>query len=112
MNTSVTVMWDRAVSPSGCGPVFYYTVTVMNSSFVNNTDTQHTRADFSNLINGTKYNISVVAVNRAGPGPSSMITVTTTDTEGKIIMFSVHNSTTVFLIRSYGTPRVLFGQVL
>ena len=33
--------------------------------------------EFSNLMNGISYNISVAAVNRAGTGLSSTITVTT-----------------------------------
>ena len=75
--TTITVMWDDAVSPSDCGPVLHYDVTIMGSSFLNNMDTQQTRADYSNLPNGANYTISVAAVNRAGTGTSSMITVTT-----------------------------------
>ena len=86
-NTTVEVMWSHAISPSDYGPVFYYNVTIVNSidaSDMNTNTTSETRADFSDLRNDTDYNISVVAVNRAGTGPSSMITVTTlTGNEGK-----------------------------
>ena len=76
-DTTITVIWDDAVSPNGCGPVFHYSVTIMSSSFLNDMDTQQKRAEYSNLTNGTDYTISVAAVNRVGSGPSSMISVTT-----------------------------------
>ena len=102
-NTTISVKWDSAGTPSGCGPVFYYNVTATSlaDDSDRNTILWGTRAEFSDLINGTKYNISVAAVNRAGTGLSSMIAVTTlTGNEGKIILFNVHNSADVFLIRS------------
>ena len=77
----IIIVWDPADSPN-CGPVLY-TVTIVNSvnaTDMNTTVTRGTRVDFSNLINGTSYNISVTAVNRAGPGPTS--TITATDEEG------------------------------
>ena len=93
-NTTVTIQWNPANSPSGCGPVLYYNVTITSSIDTKNRNPIVVRgptAEFSDLINGTDYSISVVAVNRVGTGSSSMITVTTlTGNEGKIIMFNVH----------------------
>ena len=104
--TTITVKWDPAITPSDCGPVFYnVTATNLADASDRNTIVWGLRAEFSNLMNGTNYTISVAAVNRAGSGPSSMITVTTlTGNEGKIILLNVHNSVDVFLIRSYGAP--------
>ena len=80
-NTMIIVTWGLGITPSnGCGLVLYYIVTIMNSVEVtdmNITETSQTRAELSNLLNGTNYIISVAAVNRAGTGPSSMINVTT-----------------------------------
>ena len=80
----ITIEWDPADSPY-CGLV-YYNVTIVNSVNaidLNTTETRGTRAEFFNLINGTSYNISVAAVNRVGPGPSIITTVSTlTDEEG------------------------------
>ena len=75
---TVIITWDHADSPSDCGPVFYYTVTVVNLSNGERSITEsiQTRAEFSNLINGTNYSISIAAVNRAGTGPSSIINIT------------------------------------
>ena len=70
--TAIIIEWDPAVSPSDCGPVFYYIVTVDGSNAMN---TFEERAEFSNLINGTIYNISITAVNRAGTGPPSSMNV-------------------------------------
>ena len=78
--SEITVMWDHAVSPSGCGPVLYYIVTAVNLAYASDMYIMESRknvAEISNLSNGVSYNISVSAVNRAGPGPSSVITVTT-----------------------------------
>ena len=93
-NTTVTIQWNPANSPSGCGPVLYYIVTITSLIDTKNRNpivVWGPTAEFSDLINGIDYSISVVAVNRAGTGSSSMITVTTlTGNEGKIIMFNVH----------------------
>ena len=83
-NTTITVVWNPADSPY-CGPVFYYIVTAISlaDDGDRNTIVWEPRAEFSDLINGTNYSISVAAVNRAGTGPSSMINVTTlTGNEG------------------------------
>ena len=84
--TEATVMWDQAVSPSDCGPVFYYVVTAVNLMAPINMITIATSnniATVSNLRSDTSYNISVAAVNRVGTGSSSVITVTTlTDNVG------------------------------
>ena len=85
-NTTITIQWDPADSPSDCGLVFYYNVTIVNlcnAYDMNTVVTNQKIAEFSNLRNGNSYHISVAAVNRAGTGPSSMITVTTlTGNEG------------------------------
>ena len=75
--SEITVMWDHAVSPSGCGPVLYYIVTAVNLAYASDMESRKNVAEISNLSNGVSYNISVSAVNRAGTGPSSVITVTT-----------------------------------
>ena len=82
---TITVEWDSADSPSGCGPLLYYNVTIVNAvnaRDMNSTQVTVNRAEFSNLNNGTYYNISVAAVNRAGTGSVSTITETT-ETEGE-----------------------------
>ena len=76
-NTTITVKWNPAISPSGCGPILYYTVTIMSATDTNANETSETVVTFSNLEDGVQYNISVVAVNRAGTGPSHQISVTT-----------------------------------
>ena len=85
-NTTVTIQWDPAVSLSGCRPLFYYTATIVNlcnAPDMSTIITNETTTVFSNLRNGNSYTITVAAVNRAGSGPSSMITVTTlTGNEG------------------------------
>ena len=53
---------------------------------MNITKTNQTRAVLSNLINGTSYNTSVTAVNRADNGPTTFIianTAITSNPEGK-----------------------------
>ena len=77
--TEATVMWN-AVSPSYCGPVFYYVVTAVNLMGPINMITIATSnnvATISNLRSDTSYNISVAAVNRAGTGSSLVIIVAT-----------------------------------
>ena len=84
-NTMITVEWDPADSPSGCGPLLYYNVIIVNlddPSDMNSTEVTINRAELPNLNNGTSYNISVAAVNRVGIGPISSITETT-KTEGE-----------------------------
>ena len=77
-NTTIIITWDPANSHRDCGPV-HYTVTAINLADVSDRNTivvWGPRAEFSNLINSTNYNISVAAVNRAGSGLSSTIIVT------------------------------------
>ena len=76
-NTTITVKWNPAISPSGCGPVLYYNVTLMNATYAIAIETSGTMTTFSNLEDGVQYNISVFAVNKAGTGPSRQISVTT-----------------------------------
>ena len=78
-DTTIIITWDPVDSPSGCESVFYYTVTVVNlanNNVRNPITVWRPKAEFSDLINGTEYTISVAAVNRAGSGPSSTINVT------------------------------------
>ena len=78
-NATIIVTWDPAVSPDDCGPVLYYNViatSLADASYRITIVTSQTIAGFSGLRNGTSYNISVAAVNRAGSGPSSTIIVT------------------------------------
>ena len=79
--STIAVTWDPADIPY-CGPVLY-TVTIVNLVDVadmNTTTTSQTRAEFSNLINGTSYSISVIAVNRVDSGPTTSIITSTTIT--------------------------------
>jgi len=76
---TIEIMWDPADSPN-CGPVLYYNVTIRNvaiscdiRSFVFTVPS----AKVSNLVMGIMYTISVVAVNRAGVGMETTISVTT-----------------------------------
>ena len=77
-DTTIIITWDPADSPGDCGPVLYYTVTATSLADASdrNTIVWGPRAEFSDLINGTNYNISITAVNRAGSGLSSTIIVT------------------------------------
>ena len=85
---SITIQWGPADSPY-CGPVLYYVVTIAPSENISDmiiTESSESSTEFLNLMNGTLYNISVAAVNRAGTGPISTILVTTrTDDEGMYI---------------------------
>jgi len=75
---TITMMWYP--DSYNCGSVLYYNVTIVNSvnsSDMNITESSESTIKFSNLINGTTYNISVAAINRAGTGPTSTISVTT-----------------------------------
>jgi len=81
------MVWNPADNPY-CGPVLYYNVTIINSNDVsdmNITETSESTIKFSNLISGTTYNISVAAINRAGTGPTSTISIITpvVNEEGK-----------------------------
>ena len=79
-NTTIRVEWDPADFPSGCGPLLYYNVTIVNlidASDMNSSEESVNRAEFSNLKSCTSYNISVAAVNRAGIGPISTTIETT-----------------------------------
>ena len=77
-NTAIIITWDPADSPDDCGPILYYTVTTTSLADARdrNTIVWGPRAEFSDLINGTEYTISVAAINRAGSGPSSTMNVT------------------------------------
>ena len=88
----ITIVWDPADNPkyNYCGPILYYIVTIVNSlnaTDMNITEINKRTTEFSNLINGTSYNISVAAVNKVGTGPSSTIIVTTTDEEGNVCAY-------------------------
>ena len=89
-NTTITITWDPAVSPSDCGPVLYY--NVIATSLADASDrytivTSQTIAGLCGLRNGTSYNIRVTAVNRAGSGPSSTIIVTGNSIGKEFLMF-------------------------
>ena len=89
-NTTITVEWDPANIPSGCGPVLYYNVTIVtlvNAIDVNSSEETVNRAEFSNLKNITSYNISVAAVNRVGVGPISTFPVYTRTEGNSICMY-------------------------
>ena len=77
-NTAIIITWDPIIGASNCGPVLYYTVTA--TSLADDKDRKTivwgTRDEFSDLINGINYNISVAAVNKIGSGSSSTIVVT------------------------------------
>ena len=84
--TKITVMWNDALSPTTrCGPVIFYDVTIVNlmdPSEMMTVERRDNVTGFYNLRSNTSYNISVAAVNRAGTGPSSVITVTTLTATG------------------------------
>jgi len=65
---SLTVVWDPASSPY-CGGVLYYQVVITDGEkpliYVT---TAELSVPFSDLMGNRAYNISVVAVNRAGNG--------------------------------------------
>ena len=89
-NTTITITWDPAISPSDCGPVLYYNVIAASLADASDRDTivtSQTIAGLSGLRNGTSYNISVAAVNRAGSGPSSTIIVTGNSIGKEFLMF-------------------------
>ena len=91
-NTTIIITWDPADSPNDCGPVLRYTVTAtsLDDDSISSPERLNIRvAEFSSLINGTFYNISVAAVNRAGTGPSSTIIVTGNTGIYRKITFSV-----------------------
>ena len=77
VNTT-TIEWDSAISPSGCGSVRYIitVVNLMDAGDMRVVDQMQNKIDFTNLMTGTIYTISVAAVNRAGSGPSSTINIT------------------------------------
>ena len=84
---SITIQWNPVDSPY-CGPVLYYVVAIEPSENISDMiiNASKSSTEFLNLINGTLYNISVAAVNRAGTGPLSTTPVTTrTDDEGMYI---------------------------
>ena len=78
------MVWDPADSPN-CGPVLYYNVTIVNTvnaTEMNTATLNDTRLKIFNLMSGTSYTITVAAVNRAGTGLTSTVTVIThTDDE-------------------------------
>ena len=89
-NTTITIIWDPAVSPSDCGPVLYYNViatSLADASDRNTIVTSQTIAGLSGLRNDTSYNISVAAVNKAGSGLSSTIIVTDNSIGKEFLMF-------------------------
>ena len=101
----ITVMWDDAVSPSGCGPVLYCIVTAVNLADASDMSTMETResvAEISNLQSNTSYNISVAAVNRAGIGSPSMITVTTLTEKSKQLKY-VHTYIMFLQLHNYSS---------
>ena len=76
---AIMAMWDPPDTLS-CAPILYYTVTITNlaiSCDINITNLTASRVEFSNLIKDVAYTISVTAVNRAGDGMETTITVTT-----------------------------------
>ena len=104
-NTTITAKWNPAISPSGCGPVFYYNVTILNATYATAIETSETIATFSNLEGGVQYNISVVAVNRAGTGPSHQIIVTTGKSYS-LLMNNVNICMCVYILSYAKTPSV------
>ena len=91
-DTAIIITWDPADSPNDCGSVLRYTVTATSlvDGSVRSPERLNQRvAEFSSLINGTNYAISVAAVNRAGTGPSSTIIVTGNTGMYRKITFSV-----------------------
>ena len=70
----ITVRWDAAYSPY-CGEVLYYIVVISSHEHFNITvNVTLFNATFSNLRNDTNYNITVIAVNRAGAGMTNAVT--------------------------------------
>ena len=90
-NTSITINWYPDET-SYCGPVICYNVAIRNFSFIFTDKTTETNFKFSNLMSRTSYNISVAAINRAGTGPASAITLTTLtdDEDGKYCLIFMY----------------------
>ena len=79
--TNITVTWDAATSPY-CGRVLYYMVMISSdehSNIVNDivNVTSPLTATFSNLMNGTNYNITVTPYNRGGAGMTTTESIRT-----------------------------------
>ena len=78
---AITIAWDPANPDTlNCGPVLHYSVRITNlaiSCDMRNFIVTVPSAEFSNLISGVAYAISVAAVNRIGVGVEAAINVTT-----------------------------------
>ena len=78
---SITVQWGEVPCLDRNGEITGYTVNVTLSGMVvateNVNDGSAREATVSGLTSSTQYTVTVAAVNRAGTGPFSGITITT-----------------------------------
>ena len=109
-NTALIITWNPTFDASKCGPVLYYTVTATSLADDNDRNTivvWGTRAELSDLMNGINYTISVAAVNRAGTGPSSMITLS--GNEGIMFMNNSYKYVRMCLLCLYVYVDISYG---
>ena len=78
---SITTVTWRAATTLYCAKILQYYVSISydNGTIVDTMKTESLQATFSDLDNGTVYQVIVVAGNEVGNGTVSTINVTTTD---------------------------------
>ena len=78
---SATVQWGEVTCLQRNGEITGYTVTATNSDGMDegtaSVDVDARQATISGLTPSTQYTVSVAAVNSAGPGPSTTLSVET-----------------------------------
>ena len=70
----------RFVEIVSLGPILHYEINItdgISAGTVTTTDDAATSYEFNGLLAETVYNISVAAVNVAGPGPAMTVSTTT-----------------------------------
>ena len=80
MNNRIAVKWDGIECLEQNGPIIRYDLR-LNGRLLSSTDAR--QFSFTGLSPLTRYNISVVGVNRVGSGPARSIVVQTAGRLGK-----------------------------